>query len=335
MGAGLRGAARGALDPAGGPAAGGPRRGLPRAAPTRGRLLLRLPARPGRCDAGRAGPARGGRPRRSAADPPVTPGGPLSLTRPVGPVGRACPAGPVTQAVPPARPAAAVAHPRSTPPRRTAPPSPELRNRARVSSPCSPMETRTRRSIPPIPSASVPKRGNGEAPPACHRRMRAGHRRARAPAPPRPAAAQAHDEQGRLPRGGTDPAQDSSAVTGTADGSLGALEDLHQPPPLGRRGRAGLHDDDTVADAGGVLLVMGLEAARLGRDLAVAGVLDTVLDLDHDGLVHLVGDHETADGLAVRALGGGRVHALLVENLDLLGGRGLGLGVVSHLCSSL
>src|SRR5699024_4676606 len=174
-------------------------------------------------------------------------------------------------------------------------------------------ETRTRRPVPPISSAGVPEWGNRGEPRAC-RPPRAAGGAVRA-APP-------HDEKGRLPRGGTGPAQESSAITGTAGGSLGALEDLHQTPPLGRGGRAGLHDEDTVADAGGVLLVVGLEAARLGRDLAVAGVLDTVLDLDHDGLVHLVGDHQTADGLAVRALGGRRVHALLVENLDLLGGRG-------------
>src|SRR5699024_2051388 len=93
-----------------------------------------------------------------------------------------------------------------------------------------------------------------------------------APAPPR-----GDDEKGRLPRGGTGPSQEPSAVTRTARGSLGALEDLHQTPPLGRGGRAGLHDEDTVADAGGVLLVVSLELARLRRDLAVAGVLHTLL----------------------------------------------------------
>src|SRR5699024_4512598 len=108
------------------------------------------------------------------------------------------------------------------------------------------------------------------SPAAGHRsgaRRRAQHRR-----PPR-----GDDEKGRLPRGGTGPSQEPSAVTRTARGSLGALEDLHQTPPLGRGGRAGLHDEDTVADAGGVLLVVSLELARLRRDLAVAGVLHTLL----------------------------------------------------------
>src|SRR5690349_4835609 len=37
--------------------------------------------------------------------------------------------------------------------------------------------------------------------------------------------------------------------------SLGLLEDLHDAPALGGRQRTGLHQEDTVADAAGVLLV--------------------------------------------------------------------------------
>src|SRR5699024_557995 len=144
---------------------------------------------PGRCDAGRAGPARGGRPRRSAADPPVTPGGPLSLTRPVGPVGRARPVGPVTQAVPPARPAAAVAHPRSTPPRRTAPPppSPAIALASRHRAP----PWRRGRAVPFPRSRPPASRKGGTA--RLHRRVIAGCGRVIAgpgrphlPGPPRP-----------------------------------------------------------------------------------------------------------------------------------------------------
>src|SRR5690606_7140511 len=61
---------------------------------------------------------------------------------------------------------------------------------------------------------------------------------------------------------------------------LGLLEDLHQAPPLGRGQRAGLHDQDTVADAGGVLLVVHLDLLAATQHLAVERVLDAVLDDD-------------------------------------------------------
>jgi hypothetical protein len=88
----------------------------------------------------------------------------------------------------------------------------------------------------------------------------------------------------------------------TPAGSLGTLQDLHDTPALGRRQRTGLHDQDAVADATVVLLVVGLQLGRAPQDLAVEGVLDTVLDRDHDGLVHLVADDQALTGLARVAL---------------------------------
>src|SRR4051794_20727318 len=87
---------------------------------------------------------------------------------------------------------------------------------------------------------------------------------------------------------------------------LGLLEDLDQPPPLGGRRRPGLHDLHAVTDAGDVLLVVHLELVRPADDLAVEGVLHTVLDLDDDGLLHLVADHEALTDLAVPTPGQAR-----------------------------
>src|SRR5260370_14692353 len=44
---------------------------------------------------------------------------------------------------------------------------------------------------------------------------------------------------------------------------------------------------------------MRLVLLGTAQDLAVLGVLDVVLDLDHDGLVHLVADHVAFPALAV------------------------------------
>src|SRR3954453_14398829 len=81
-------------------------------------------------------------------------------------------------------------------------------------------------------------------------------------------------------------------------GLLGLLEDLHDAPALGGGQRPGLHDQDAVADAAVVLLVVGLELRRTPQPLAVQRVLDAVLDRDHDGLVHLVADDEALADLA-------------------------------------
>ena len=48
------------------------------------------------------------------------------------------------------------------------------------------------------------------------------------------------------------------------------------------------------------VLVVRLDLAGTADDLAVQRVLDAVLDLDDDGLVHLVADHQALAGLAVR-----------------------------------
>src|SRR6478672_2522080 len=93
---------------------------------------------------------------------------------------------------------------------------------------------------------------------------------------------------------------------------LGLLEDLHQAPALGGAERAGLHDEDAVADSGGVGLVVRLDLAGAADDLAVEGVLDAVLDLDDNGLVHLVAHHVALAGLAVVALTRLVAHGLLL-----------------------
>src|SRR5947199_331140 len=71
-----------------------------------------------------------------------------------------------------------------------------------------------------------------------------------------------------------------------AEQLLGPFEDLHDPPPLGGGQRPGLHQQHPVADAA-LLLVVRLQLAGTAHDLAVQRVLDAVLDLDHDGLLHL------------------------------------------------
>src|SRR3954470_10255979 len=88
--------------------------------------------------------------------------------------------------------------------------------------------------------------------------------------------------------------------------SLGLLDHRDQPPPLGGGGRPGLHDLHPVADARDVLFVVGLELARAPDDLAVEAVLHAVLDLDDDGLLHLVADHQALADLAVATTGQAR-----------------------------
>jgi len=84
-------------------------------------------------------------------------------------------------------------------------------------------------------------------------------------------------------------------------------------PALARRQRTRLHQEDAVADAGSVLLVVRLELVRTADDLAVQGVLDAVLDSDDDGLVHLVADNKALTGLAEAAGGGLFSHSLLAH----------------------
>src|SRR5215217_8177136 len=81
-------------------------------------------------------------------------------------------------------------------------------------------------------------------------------------------------------------------------GLLGLLDDLGDPPALGRRQGPGLGQPDDVARAGGVLLVVGLEPGRPPDRLLVQAVLADVLHLDDHRLVHLVGDHDPGADLA-------------------------------------
>src|SRR5215208_5309972 len=79
---------------------------------------------------------------------------------------------------------------------------------------------------------------------------------------------------------------------------LGLLDDLGDPPALGRRQGPGLGQPDDVARAGAVLLVVGLEPGRPADRLLVQAVLADVLHLDDHRLVHLVGDHDPGADLA-------------------------------------
>src|SRR5688572_30897831 len=98
---------------------------------------------------------------------------------------------------------------------------------------------------------------------------------------------------------------------------LGLLDHGDEPPPLGGRRRPGLHDLNAVTDAGDVLLVVHLELVRPADDLAVEGVLHTVLHLDDDGLLHLVADHEALTDLAVPTPGQARTAGGLAGLLGL------------------
>src|SRR6266487_611372 len=94
-----------------------------------------------------------------------------------------------------------------------------------------------------------------------------------------------------------------------ADLLLGLLEDLGYPPALSRGQRPGLHQQHAVTHAAGVGGVVCLVLLGTAQHLAVLGVLDVVLDLDDNGLVHLVADHEALTALAVApGLGGTLAH---------------------------
>src|ERR1700712_1741936 len=103
-------------------------------------------------------------------------------------------------------------------------------------------------------------------------------------------------------------------------GLLRLLEHLDEAPTLRRGQRTGLADEHEVADAGGAGLVVRLDLAGPADDLAVQRVLHAVLDLDHDGLVHLVADDVAAAGLAVPA--SARVADVVRAALVACGGSG-------------
>src|SRR5690606_2565933 len=112
---------------------------------------------------------------------------------------------------------------------------------------------------------------------------------------------------------------------------LGLLQDLDQPPALGGRQRTSLHERHPVADAGDAVLVVRLDLLGRPDDLAVERVALAVLQLDHDGLLHLVA-HHVADGrlaAAPRLLGGRSVLRPLLARTLL---RRVLLGVTLSLC---
>src|SRR6476660_6678815 len=105
-------------------------------------------------------------------------------------------------------------------------------------------------------------------------------------------------------------------------GLLGLLEDLHDAPTLRCGQRTRLHEQDPVADAALVLLVVRLQLAGAAHDLAVQRVLDAVLDGHDHGLVHLVADDQALTDLASVALdlvvGGLLAHAAPPSELGSL-----------------
>src|SRR6478609_2719868 len=110
---------------------------------------------------------------------------------------------------------------------------------------------------------------------------------------------------------------------------LGLLEDLDQTPPLGGGQRPRLHDQHEVAHARRALLVVRLDLAGASDDLAVERVLDPVLDLDHDGLVHLVAHDIAPARLAVRAVLG-RGGGVLLSHVSLTRSRSERYGCRAH-----
>src|SRR5215469_11406231 len=126
--------------------------------------------------------------------------------------------------------------------------------------------------------------------------------------------------------------RDSCWITSTPDRHAGVrrrssyllrlLQDLGHPPPLGGGKRPGLHQQHTIPDTAGVLLVVGLVLLGTAHDFAVLGVLHAVFHGDDNGLVHLVADHETLTGLAVatgrggcRLLGWSRAHCAALPSV--------------------
>src|SRR4029077_19266810 len=84
--------------------------------------------------------------------------------------------------------------------------------------------------------------------------------------------------------------------------SLRLRQDLAEAPPLQLRERTGLLDPHAVADLRDARFVVRVEAARPLDRPVVARLLNTALDLDDDGLRHLVRDH--ASDLRLASSGG-------------------------------
>ena len=74
---------------------------------------------------------------------------------------------------------------------------------------------------------------------------------------------------------------------------LGALDNGFETPALGLAQRPSFHNTHEVANVGVVVFIMGLDLAGGTNDLAVQRVGRTLLELDGNRLVHLVG-HDVA-----------------------------------------
>src|SRR5262245_31127692 len=102
--------------------------------------------------------------------------------------------------------------------------------------------------------------------------------------------------------------QHSSARRGAAFGGR-ARDDFHEPPALVTRERPALLDDDGVALAAVVVLVVRHDLARAAHVLAVDRVRDAALDRHRNGLLHLAA-HDLARkrALQLRLFGHRRPH---------------------------
>src|SRR5712672_2564362 len=144
--------------------------------------------------------------------------------------------------------------------------------------------------------------------------MRGGCRSSAGGARPRTTTTSTPAHAGPPAQNATAPARREHAGAALLIRLLGPLEDLDEPPALGRRQRTGLHQRNPVADTGDAVLVVRLHLGGGADDLAVERVLHPVLELDHDGLLHLV-RHHVADARltpAARLLGARGVLGALV-----------------------
>jgi hypothetical protein len=75
-------------------------------------------------------------------------------------------------------------------------------------------------------------------------------------------------------------------------GPAAGRQNLLQPPALGLADRAALHDHHAIADLGLVLRIVGMQLDPPADLLAVPRVAGLILDLNGDGLVANVADHQ-------------------------------------------
>src|SRR5699024_26676 len=89
--------------------------------------------------------------------------------------------------------------------------------------------------------------------------------------------------------------------------------DLNQAVVLVRREWTAFLNQNAVADAGGLVFVVDLHAWVVTHDLAVQSVLLTVFQLDNNGLVHLVRNHNAGTVFAIALVLLGIVHNCLTH----------------------